>query len=75
MLEILQFIFSSFWIWLGTLIMLTASLAALVQLRLFVITTKKNSDNDNSVYGAPASADERVPDLFQAEGQRKMDEG
>jgi len=29
MLQILQFIFSSFWIWLGTLILITAPLAYL----------------------------------------------
>jgi len=32
MLQILQFIFSSFWIWLGTLILMTAPLAYLCEL-------------------------------------------
>lgn len=29
MLEILQFIFSSFWVWIGTVILIAAPLAAL----------------------------------------------
>lgn len=40
MLQILQFIFSSFWIWLGTFILLTVPLAYLCELARTLISKK-----------------------------------
>jgi hypothetical protein len=44
MLAILEFIFSSFWIWLGTLVMGTSFLAAFSAFRLFTVKTTKVTD-------------------------------
>lgn len=38
MLEIMQFIFSSFWIWLGTLLLVTALGGSLARILTFTVT-------------------------------------
>ena len=41
-MEILQFVFSSFWIWLGTLLLLGAVGEAVARFRPINITIRKN---------------------------------
>ena len=45
MLEVLQFVFSSFWIWLGSCVMLAIVCTCATQVRLFTINTKTNNQH------------------------------
>ena len=47
MLEVMQFIFSSFWIWLGTVILISAPFGALSKIFDFKFKYEKSDKKDN----------------------------
>lgn len=61
MLEILQFIFSGFWIWLGTVGLMFMVVAALSEFRLFEIRTES------------AGAWKRIEKILRIKTQSKTD--